>query len=271
MNSNKVALMLIAVVAIGIFALPTTLSLFAGQHVWYDLSNQANDVPCKKCHADVYEEYMLSANGVHGTLSGGSQTEPGDDPDAACGACHRLANITNDNAQIIFADGWVSGDSNGSTPGEGAHAAAVISCMACHQLNNTGGYPMAGGFNQSSFTVTTPFNYTDTDRPGTYAAHNPFISEAIKDDTLQDSNEACLACHTMIGVKINWTHARSLEFDIDIGDPQTTDTGVHNWTMSNWATNGTATATVWGNTTGAGSTDYSSDWPGELDSIYDFE
>jgi hypothetical protein len=269
MNSNKVALMVIAVVAIGIFALPTTLSLFAGQHVWYDISDDGNQVPCKKCHADIYEEYVLSANGVHGTLSGGNQTAAGDDPDAACGACHRLADITNPNAAMTFADG---GPNGGSTPGEEAHAAAVISCMACHQLNNTGGYPAAGGFNITSFSgVTSPFVYTNASNPGTNAAHNAFIAEAIDDDTLQDSNEACLACHTMIGVKINWTHARSLEFDIDIGDPQTTDSGVHNWTMSNWAVNGTATATVWGNTTGAGSTNYSSDWPGELDSIYDFE
>ena len=274
MNSNKVALMLIAVLAIGIFALPSTMSLFAGQHVWYDLSDEENDVPCIKCHADIYGEYVMSLNGVHGTLSNGSQTEPGDDPDAACGACHRLADITNDNAAMTFADGWVSGDPNGSTPGEEAHAAAVISCMACHQLNNTGGYPMAGGFNVSSFDLTTPtpFNYSYGNYTGTNAAHNAFIAEAINDDTLQDSNEACIACHTMIAVKINWTHARSLEFDVglpDDPDEMTTPTGVHNWTMSNWSVNGTANATVWGNTTGAGNTTYYSDnWPGNLDSIY---
>lgn len=263
MDTKKLALMAIAIVAVGIFALPSTLSLFAGQHVWYDIGDDGNQIPCKKCHADVYEEYLLT--GVHGTLSGGASSNvTGADPDAACGACHRLDSITNPNAAMTFG----SGDGTGSTAGEEAHAAAVISCMACHQLNNTGSYPAAGGFNQTAFVYSTNFNYTDSDHPGTYAAHNAFISEALNDDTLQDSNEACLACHTQIAVKIDWTHARSLEFDIDVGSPQTTATGVHNWTMSNWATNGTASATVWGNTTGAGSTSYSSDWPGNIDDIY---
>ena len=72
----------------------------------------------------------------------------------------------------------------------------------------------------------------------------------------------------MIGVKINWTHARSLEFDVDIGEPQTTPMGVHNWSMSNWTTNGSASATVWGNTTGTGSTSYWDEWPGNVDDIY---
>jgi hypothetical protein len=264
MDTKKLALMAVAIVTIGIFALPSTLSLFAGQHVWYDIGDSGNQIPCKKCHADVYEEYTFT--GVHGTLSDGSASNSiGANPDKACGACHRLANITNPNAAMTFG----SGDGTGSVPGVEAHAAAVISCMACHQLNNTGGYPAAGGFNVSSFTgISTPFQYDNTTNPGTNAAHNAFIAEAIEDDTLQDSNEACLACHTMIGVKINWTHAQSLEFDIGIGSPMTTGTGVHNWTMSDWSVNGTANATVWGNTSGNGSTSYWSDWPGDVEGIY---
>ena len=253
--------MAVAILAVGIFALPNTMSLFAGQHVWYDIGDSGNQIPCKKCHADVYEEYTLT--GVHGTLSNGTASNsPGDKPDEACGACHRV-----DLSEINYTFG--SGDGTGSTPGEEAHAAAVISCMVCHQINNSGGYPAAGGFNLSSFDVSTPFQYTNATNPGTNAAHNAFIAQAIADDTLQDSNEACIACHTMIGVKLNWTHARSLEFDVGVGDTQTTPTGVHNWTMSNWDVNGTASATVWGNTTGAGNTSYGAiDWPGNVDGIY---
>ena len=267
MDTQKLALLALAVVVVGIFALPSTLSLFAGQHVWYDIGDEGNQVPCKKCHADVYEEFLLS--GVHKTLAEGSDANSsflgtGYNVDTACGACHRV------NLSEI---GWTfgSGDTDGSTPGKEAHAAAVISCMVCHQLNNTGGYPGAGGFNVSSFDVTTPYMYDNNTNPGAEAAHNAFIAEAIKDDTLKDSNEACIACHTYIAVKINWTHAQSLEFDVGIPDDpdqMTTPTGVHNWTMTNWDVNGTASATVWGNTTGAGSTDYDSNWPGDVDGVY---
>jgi hypothetical protein len=261
MKSINLVLMGIAVVTVGIFALPTTMSLFAGQHTWYDLGPAGNQVPCKKCHADVYEEYAMS--GVHGTLSGGTSNVTGDDPDRACGACHRV-NLTG----YTFA----SGDGTGSTEGKEAHAAAVIACMECHEFGQPY-YSVAGGFNVSYWVdnniITTSFNYTDDTHNGTYAAHNAFVAMAINDTTLQDSNEACIACHTNIAVKINWTHARSLEFNVGIGDPMKTDVGVHNWTMTNWAVNGTANAIVWGNTTGAGNTTYNSTyWPGNVNGIY---
>ena len=69
MNSQKIVLLAVAIVAIGIFALPSTVSLFSGQHSWYDLSESvggtsgANNVPCVKCHADIADE-MIST-GAH--------------------------------------------------------------------------------------------------------------------------------------------------------------------------------------------------------------
>jgi len=69
MNSNKVALMVIAVVAIGIFALPSTVSLFSGQHTWYNLNDTGSQVPCEKCHADIDDEMISTDNGVHRNLS----------------------------------------------------------------------------------------------------------------------------------------------------------------------------------------------------------
>jgi len=59
MDSKRIALMAIAVVAIGIFALPSTVSLFNGQHSWYDLTDYSEGhttVPCEKCHADIADE-----------------------------------------------------------------------------------------------------------------------------------------------------------------------------------------------------------------------
>jgi len=51
----------IAVVAVGLFALPSTVSLFSGQHRWYNISGTGNEIPCIKCHADIYDEYTLTA------------------------------------------------------------------------------------------------------------------------------------------------------------------------------------------------------------------
>jgi hypothetical protein len=272
MEDKRIALLSIAVVTIGIFALPSTMSLFAGQHVWYDLSAGINEVPCEKCHADVMGEMQSSANGAHRDLT--------------CAMCHR----TPFNNYI-----YGSGEGDGSTPGEEAHAAAVIECMACHGIYDDKGsgshhgpstppeyeecgrchgghgwgpsrgepdFISAGGFGFNTTWLVAP----DT---GEKAAHRKFVLDAMNDTTMAGANEACLACHTMIGVKINWTHAQSLEFDIGTGNPVTTDVGVHNWTMSEWSVNGTANATVWGNTTGVGSTGYWDEWPGNVDNIYE--
>jgi hypothetical protein len=307
MESKRIALLTIAVVAIGIFALPSTMSLFAGQHVWYDLSGKGNEVPCEKCHADVAAE-MESLLGPHTGETGYGRME--------CEYCHRVFPIVNKNASFdtyIYA----SGNGTGAEPGKEAHAASTVPCMYCHSGEEAGivtpqakawhdnesdclychidggsghGYvhgnakyftkedcykchlcknesesiitiriPPAGGFGLTTNTLDT----------GELAAHKAFVMDSINDKTMDDANEACLACHTMIAVKIRWEHARRLEFDVGLDSPVTTETGVHNWTMSNWAVNGTANATVWGNTTGAGNTSYWSEWPGNVDNIYE--
>jgi hypothetical protein len=67
-------LLAVAVVATGIFALPSTVSLFSGQHSWYELSAQGNNVPCEKCHADIGDE--MASTGAHANIK--------------CEGCHNL-------------------------------------------------------------------------------------------------------------------------------------------------------------------------------------
>lgn len=86
---------------------------------------------------------------------------------------------------------------------------------------------------------------------------------------LKGENEACIACHAAIPVKINWTHARSIEFEAFPGVPIITGYGSHNWTIVEWQYNGTAKSIVWGNTSGYGGTNLGGlDWPGGIDNIY---
>ncbi|MFW6194388.1 MAG: hypothetical protein ACOC5L_02590 [Halobacteriota archaeon] len=267
-NGGRIVVLLVALLAIGILVLPSTVSLFAGQHYWYDLTGEvgSNEIPCQKCHADVFEE--LDQSNFH--------IGWGEDPDGAdqgdCEACHRSNNT------ITYAT--VHEVSTNYTAGDEAHAASVVACMLCHQYDpyGTPGVPSdsdyagfyAGGFNISGYGVDSPYGYSNDTHPGTYEAHNAFVARAIEYDTLQDSNEACVACHTHVAVKINWTHARSLEFDVGLQKPITTESGTHNWTVDNWDYNGTANATSWGNTTGYGTSSSWSEWPGEVPGV-DYE
>jgi len=223
MNSNKLVLVAVAIVAIGIFALPSTVSLFSGQHTWYNLEGTGNDLPCIKCHQDIQDEMISGDNGVHRTLNG--TTGPN-----SC-LCHRV-----NGTQTRFGTGVADGDGPGSTPGTEAHAAAAIACMLCHE--NGTFFPFAGGFNQTVvYDGIDPgmrrywYNHSDGSG-GDYAAHNPFIREAINDSLMADSNEACIACHTRIGVNITWKKKVWMDFDA-------TENATGVWTVDNWTAGGT--------------------------------
>ena len=247
MSNRKIALILVAIIAVGIFALPSTLAMFGGQHSWYDLSPEGNQVPCEKCHADISSEMGLS--GAHKNLS--------------CEHCHRT-----DAAVGYYAGDW-DGDVDSGT---GAHAASTEDCMICHDgedgdtdfthynipstpnnencikchpstFGSDGGIypPTAGGFGISS----------DPDDSGTYAAHLAFVlgSKDENSSLMVGTNEACLACHTHVAIDINWTHRYKMSLDADGSGG--------NWTVDNFFTEGTYNVTTYGNMSGdtTGSTD----------------
>ncbi len=80
MNS-KFTLALIALVGVGVFALPSTMALFAGQHSFYNIDATGNQVPCVKCHGDVKAELTSGGSTVTGTK--------GPHAEFKCEYCHR--------------------------------------------------------------------------------------------------------------------------------------------------------------------------------------
>ncbi len=123
----KFLLLLVAVVAIGIFVLPETVAMFSGQHNFYDTTQRGNQVPCEKCHADINVELQQpgQVNSYHKSIG--------------CDGCHVIAVVTYE----------------GKVQGSDFHAAAMPMCMDCHDGSAA---VVAGGLDSELETHTNFIN-----------------------------------------------------------------------------------------------------------------
>ncbi len=187
---NRSLLLLIAVILVGLFALPNALSLFSGQH---SFDKAGNGTICVKCHSDVYAE--LESSSYHTFTRGGS-------PEERCKVCHSsgtisdtlipLGNGTGKNGTLSIQVGFnVSNGSfryaNGTIrTGLVLHAAVTVECVSCHYA----------------------VNFTDD-------AHRPFADNASSQTWLKGSNEACYGCHTKVNVQMTWVRKGGYNYSYD--------------------------------------------------------
>ena len=219
MNVNKNLLLIGAIVGIGLFMLPSTLSMFTGQHTWYNPNDRG--IPCFKCHE--MEKYELgitsgphspgyasllnsSANystNLYSATGNGSNNFWGDGSVGdRCYGCHQIAN----NA---------SGQSTFATYNDTIHAAIRIQCIDCHP-------------------------WVHTELTNSSAAHKPFylaVNDTNGTALLEGANEACIACHTHVGVNISWSRATHVSFNVSVN--RTGDLYDVEWNATSLGTNTT--------------------------------
>jgi len=94
--NTKFTLAIIALVGIGVFALPSTMSLFSGQHSFYNIDATGNQIPCTKCHGDVKAELGANADPLNPTRS------PGPHAAMSCEECHRLELGASSGDDVIY-------------------------------------------------------------------------------------------------------------------------------------------------------------------------
>jgi hypothetical protein len=226
MRGNQIILLSFAVIAIGLFVLPNTMSMFVGQHYWYSVRTaDAQYKLCARCHYAEVGEWEANT-GAHSAYRD-YYSQPGRGGDPGC-FCHQINTTRLNQWNITEADSKnytffnQSGSINGSDPntwGAGwrnkttPHAATTIFCVDCH------------------VNATTQLNNTDE-------AHRSFFVQA-SNDTLNPAatnNTPCMACHTMVGLNvtmvrmkggliINATHQNDYSWDVNvtINDTRTTD------------------------------------------------
>lgn len=194
MNS-KILLLSIAVISVGLFAMPSTLSLFAGQHTF---DKAGNTTICAKCHSDVVTE--INAGAFHKTLlTNSSAGTSGND----CRGCHTTSTV---NASLIPTGNSSVGNgtgtwnvglakngtflmANGTSYYAGSvHAAITVECKSCH------------------YAVTF-----------TNDAHKSFADNTTTETWLKGANEACVGCHTKARVEMTWVRRGGYNYTYNFG------------------------------------------------------
>ncbi len=237
MNS-KLVILAIAVAAVGMVAAPSTLALFAGQHNWYDIStlpyNQsAPNIPCQKCHADIYAElYVYGDNATNGASTNWAHQQEG------CSGCHvvdapQMEGLYNGDPRRVGGN-----DPNATSSNIKFHAATVPACLDCHG-NSSDPYGAVGIGDSNIPDASLIVN-------GPNEAHTFFAAGANQSGLLKDYNAACIGCHTHVAVSINWQHAYLMSFNASVVLNQQG----HNWTVNNFTASGTANTTSYGNQAG---------------------
>jgi nitrate/TMAO reductase-like tetraheme cytochrome c subunit len=168
MKMSKLTILMIAVIAIGIFALPAAFSVNTGQHTFRQINPDAPADFCNQCHVagdSVTTELAASQNGIYnGPMKIHSSLN--------CGNCHELT------------QGYGT-----SFPGSGItkteHAAIIPSCLKCHDAGDAAGL----GFDVPAELM------------GAKEAHRPFWEASVAANTPSAANTddlACLGCHTAV-------------------------------------------------------------------------
>lgn len=193
MKGKNILLLSFAILAIGLYVLPSTMSMFVGQHTWYSVRTDADKKElCEKCHTAEVAEFNANT-GAHATfVSNEGKT---------CSMCHQVnltllsqtynidtSQLSGFNYSIWNETGEITNTNwswrNTSTP----HAAIIIDCEDCH-VNAT----------------------TQISNP--YEAHRPFWNQTTN-ATLNpqaDNSTACIACHTHTHLNITWVRVNGLD------------------------------------------------------------
>jgi hypothetical protein len=189
MDKKSILILGFAIVAIGLFIIPSTMSMFLGQHRWYSVTTASNQYEmCQRCHFAEVGEWQANT-GAHSSYKT-IMTDAGADPGCFCHQVNVTAledfginrteidnyafEIFNETGELntSLKEDWNTSWRSTDTP----HAAITIECISCH---------------------TNATSQLDNENE----AHKPFFEQS-RNSSVGSNNTACMACHTMIGLNI---------------------------------------------------------------------
>ena len=189
MDKKSILILGFAIVAIGLFIIPSTMSMFMGSHRWYTVTSASGQYDmCERCHFAEVGEWKANT-GAHSAYSAVMSVD-GRDPGCFCHQINATAledfginrtaidnfgyEIFNETGDLNTSskESWNTSWRSKDTP----HAAITIECISCH---------------------TNATSQLDNDNE----AHKPFFEQS-RTSSVGSNNTACMACHTMIGLNI---------------------------------------------------------------------
>ena len=180
---GKSILLMIAVIAVGMFVLPSTLALYSGSHDFLG----AEEVECERCHAGAAGDQIAAtlANGsAHALLT--------------CKDCHYGIGGTVGGRFAVDVEGNHTRVPNAVNNDVTGHAAGItVNCVDCHSYNTT------GSLNTKDADGTTNYVNVSYELSQTTAAHRMLkVNTTGSNGGLQDEDAVCIACHSRVTVSI---------------------------------------------------------------------
>lgn len=188
---GKTILLIMSVVAVGMFVLPSSLALYTGQHDFVG----RDDVDCAKCHAASQDRIAKELyNGtVHNSLS--------------CKDCHYGdAGTVGGRFAVDVIGNWSEKDVT-------AHAAGVtVNCIDCHSYPDAY-QPPTKDIGATGGSVNVSYELSLSGEAHKYLS----VNLSATNGGVRDRDAACIGCHTRLtSYNFNGT-------DLDLG--QASDTG----------------------------------------------
>ena len=162
---GKIAILLVSIIAVGMFAVPSTLALYTGSHQFVNGSS----VDCGKCHTSSMDDIAaeLASGTAHYTMD--------------CSNCHGYGN-TNVDLDPVGIDGDAA---------DGHAASMNVDCIGCH----------SGDGATSSSGITDENVLAELNLAGA-AHHEVTFNDTAENHDIDDRDQACIACHTDVPVNI---------------------------------------------------------------------
>lgn len=220
---NKNIYLGIAILAIGLFALPNVLSVYTGSHTWGDPKD--NGIQCERCHQTIYDEMRAQSYSTHTPHA--FMDDYGEIRYFECLECHTIEY----DIEERFRNGVIGDEEPG-------HTVTTTDCMACH-----GDVPNGEEMHDLGEKYGMVFSWADITNPNSYChkchdidleggngfdinaficnidvelmqdAHGNFYNDVLVETG--SANKACLGCHSNIDINITWNETDTLSMTVD--------------------------------------------------------